>query len=150
MSNNIPDKIKTGFNLVTDEDTENLTEEEKNYLRSMLITIVSNALYKASVYVDHSGRQSILPEDMKMGLMMECKKFTELPECNNGDNDTDDTDTDDDTTSNTDVQTLAEVWCESTCECNTCTTLNEIKNSWDTWTPQNKIQEIIRDGINKI
>tara|TARA_B110000908_G_C9795413_1_gene246228 strand:- start:194 stop:496 length:303 start_codon:yes stop_codon:yes gene_type:complete len=38
----------------------------------------------------------------------------------------------------------------SECKCALCTSLNNIKNKWETWKPETPIQEILQKHINNI
>ena len=56
--------MKSGFdNLVHEDPTENIA--------SIVLVFMENAVKSAAIYVKHAKRNSITPEDIKRGLMLE-------------------------------------------------------------------------------
>ena len=69
MSNNIPTKIMTG------QDTGDLNVLEREELEinitSSIMTFMSYSIKSSSIFVEHSGRTIITPDDIKRAMMVE-------------------------------------------------------------------------------
>ena len=144
--------MKSGF-----DNPINQEFELKKQVKELITMYSYNALNSASIYVEHSGRNKILPEDLKRSLMLEIFLFTNreidkdiiefknrlfhemdpIKENNQEDN-------------NEEEEEEIEEFCESKCTCAMCKCLNTIYTRWEKFTPSSPLEEILRDRINEM
>lgn len=142
--------MKSGF-----DNPINQEFELKKQVKELITMYSYNALNSASIYVEHSGRNKILPEDLKRSLMLEIFLFTNreidkdiiefknrlfqemepIKENNREDNE---------------EAEEEEEFCESKCTCAMCKCLNTIYTRWEKFTPSSPLEEILRDRINEM
>ena len=148
----IPAELKTGFNTLVPEDpTENIT--------SIVLVFMENALKSASIYVKHAKRNSITPEDIKRGLMLEIffikqrpnmlEQCEEMKKIINKILEEDDEDNDLDQLSNIYADDEEE-FKESDCNCAMCNCMNTIYTRWEGFTPETGIERAMFKHINDI
>ena len=144
--------MKSGFdNLVHEDPTENIA--------SIVLVFMENAVKSASIYVKHAKRNSITPEDIKRGLMLEtffikqrpnmleqCEemkktinKILEEEDYESDEGFDEDYIIDDD-----------EPFRESECKCAMCNCMNTIYTRWEGFTPQTSIEKAMFNHINRI
>lgn len=142
--------MKSGF-----DNPINQEFELKKQVKELITMYSYNALNSASIYVEHSDRNKILPEDLKRSLMLEIFLFTNreidkdiiefknrlfqemepIKENNREDNE---------------EAEEEEEFCESKCTCAMCKCLNTIYTRWEKFTPSSPLEEILRDRINEM
>ena len=115
-----------------------------------------NALRSAGLYTIHANRKIVTPKDIKLAMMLEVFIYTKRPDfidkCKQikqklyeNDNMNDEEDIEEEFITN-DI----EEYKESSCECVLCKSINDISPKWDSWNPQNKVEEILKKHINNI
>jgi len=149
--------MKSGFNSV--QANEDQDKMEKNTVGT-IVHFTENALKTAGYYTKHSGRKIITKEDIKRGFMLEVFLFYNRQNLiENIENiiqelykdSSDDDDEDDDDEEKNEIIFEEDVPFElSKCKCALCISLNNIKDKWETWTPETPIQEILQKHINNI
>ena len=146
--------MKSGF---TNEINQKFDFEKQ--VTELITMYTYNALNSAAIYIEHAGRNKITPEDIKRALMLEIFLFTnrdidkdiidfknKLYEnmVNNNDNEEENSDHEDEDDGEIDK------FCESECECAMCKCLNKIYTRWENFTPNSRVEEILRDRINEM
>jgi len=144
--------MKSGFdNLVHEDPTENIA--------SIVLVFMENAVKSASIYVKHAKRNSITPEDIKRGLMLEIffikqrpnmlEQCEEMKKTINKILEEEDYESDEgfdeDYIINDD-----EPFRESECKCAMCNCMNTIYTRWEGFTPQTSIEKAMFNHINSI
>ena len=144
--------MKSGFdNLVHEDPTENIA--------SIVLVFMENAVKSAAIYVKHAKRNSITPEDIKRGLMLEIffikqrpnmlKQCEEMKKTINKILEEEDYESDEgfdeDYIINDD-----EPFRESECQCAMCNCMNTIYTRWEGFTPQTSIEKAMFNHINSI
>ena len=143
--------MKSGFNNVlgTSSDT-------KTTIQSIFLGFTEFAMKDAATYVEHCGRNIVLKEDIKLGLMTETFKFLKRNNnqekvqnwreyLNNPSDNEEDYESDEDVI----VNDQEEVFTYSKCKCNLCFNFNSIENFWKSWVPQNDIEIILKKTIDQ-
>ena len=155
--------MKSGFNSV--QANEDQDKMEKNTVGT-IVQFTENALKTAGYYTKHSGRKMITKEDIKRCFMLEVFLFynrqnlieniekivKELYDDSSGDED-DEEECDEGGEEKNEIifeEDIEESFKLSECKCALCTSLNNIKNKWETWKPETPIQEILQKHINNI
>ena len=144
--------MKSGFdNLVHEDPTENIA--------SIVLVFMENAVKSAAIYVKHAKRNSITPEDIKRGLMLEIffikqrpnmlEQCEEMKKTINKILEEEDYESDEgfdeDYIINDD-----EPFRESECKCAMCNCMNTIYTRWEGFTPQTSIEKAMFNHINRI
>ena len=162
--------MKTGRGIPTQPE---LNIEDEKYIASLLTLFTSNAIINASEYSTICGRNGITKEDVKYALIFEVFEFLKNPniisdlqeiekdietEMDNEDDDDDQNWEDVEDSSNivddTDIESFSRI---------TQTKFNTLDNSdkefvikihkyydgWDNWVPTNKLEEILKNAIDK-
>ena len=141
--------MKTGFDLVGNNEYE-----LKKNIVALVTLFAENAIKTSFTYVKHSKRKGVTTEDLKRCVMMECFFFTKRPDILKKAEDIkrelfdtiEDSDSDSDTEEGTEQD---EEFKESECKCALCKCINNIYGRWSNWTPDGKMQEILKDVIDK-
>tara|TARA_B110000495_G_scaffold200016_2_gene214469 strand:- start:322 stop:804 length:483 start_codon:yes stop_codon:yes gene_type:complete len=154
----IPEEMKTGFNLVKDDD-KNVVEN----IASIVLVFMENAVKSADIYVRHSKRTTITSQDIKRGLMLEVffmkqrpnmlEQCEEMKKIIKRIQEEDDSDSDSDTSLDQLSNIYAdeeEVFKESECSCPMCGCMNTIYTRWDSFTPETAIEKAMAKHINDI
>ena len=147
--------MKSGFDNLESKD------ETLENAASVVMVYMENALKSADIYVRHSKRNQITPEDIKRALMLEVffmksrpnlmeqcetmkEKIQEIISEEEGhetyiiENDEPEEDEEE------------EEFKESTCNCAMCKCFNTIYNRWDKFTPELPMEKVIVKHINSI
>ena len=146
--------MKTGVNGDMPPDPELILE-----VTSLVTAFVTNALKTAEIYVNHSERNVILAEDIKLCLRGETFSFLEkdnsevIDECREtikeeirkdleGTSDTDsDIEYEDDE---------KEIFTKSKCKCDLCNFLHKVDEEWDSWNPTSPLEILLKKNIDKM
>ncbi len=151
MSNSDYSFMKSGFNMVEESDPENM---EQNVI-VLVATFMTEGLKHASYYVKHhKTRDSITPEDIKRGMMLEVFLFNNRPDLLEKTNEIksliyDEYDDDDD--AEEDIETDNDVeFSESDHDCAITKCMNTIYTRWDNWIPKTPFETIIKNNIDKM
>ena len=151
MSNNTDYSfMKSGFNNVvgTDNDT-------KKTIQSIFLGFTEFAMRDASTYVEHSNRNMVLKEDIRLGLMSETFKFLKRENnqqtVQNWKQFLNESEEEDENYEEDDiiVNDEEEEFSYSTCKCKLCQNFNNIEIFWETWVPQNDIEIILKKTIDQ-
>ena len=139
--------MKSGHdNLISNE----LTEEQENMI-SIIIGFTENAMKTAAKYTTHSGRKVVLPEDIKRSMMLEMFVFNKreniLSQLESIRKEIFEDSSDDEEIIMDEPEGITE-FCESKCECMMCKTLNNIRNSWETFTPSSRLETLLKKYID--
>ena len=152
--------MRSGFN--------NLVEPEEDILENIaaiIMTCMENALKSADIYVKHSNRKSITPEDIKRSLMLEAflnrqrtdmlEKCEEMRETirsivNDSYIDGEEDEGDEENEENEEDEEENEPFTESTCQCAMCQCINGIYTRWALFEPQTPIERAIHEHIEHI
>ena len=139
--------MKSGHdNLISNE----LTEEQENMI-SIIIGFTENAMKTAAKYTTHSGRKVVLPEDIKRSMMLEMFVFNKreniLSQLEAIRKEIFEDSSDDEEIIMDEPEGITE-FCESKCECMMCKTLNNIRNSWETFTPSSRLETLLKKYID--
>ena len=143
--------MKSGFNNVLGTSNDN-----KTTIQSIFLGFTEFAMKDATTYVEHCGRNVVLKEDIKLGLMTETFKFLKRNNkqekvqnwreyLNNPSDNEEDYESDEDVI----VNDQEEVFKYSKCKCDLCFNFNSIENFWKSWVPQNDIEIILKKTIDQ-
>ena len=142
--------LKTGFDIVGNNDYE-----QKKNIVALVTLFGENAIKTSFTYVKHAKRNGVTTEDLKRCIMLECFFFTKRPDVIQkteeikaelfGTLDESDYDSEDDREQEEEEM---EVFKESECSCALCKCINDIYNRWEHWTPEGKLQEILKGIID--
>lgn len=151
--NNIPSKIKTGF----DNDLNNLEKEElKINVTSSILSFMEYAIKTAEIYVSHSNRKVINNKDIKKAMMLEVFLYfdrinlndtvqkwrnTLLYELDNDENYISEEDNEEDEEEETNIKM---------CECEVCKHINSIEEKWIIYEPSDELGKIFKKHIDNI
>ena len=145
--------MKTGFDIVNnDEPNDSII----NNITVMVTSFADCALRSSALYVQHSKRNTITPEDLKRCMMLETFLYTKRPDilqrCKEIKDRLFSSDDENDVENNVDEQEEEEddKFEESKCKCVLCQNINNIYTKWEGWTPQNQIELILKGAIEKI
>lgn len=136
--------MRSGFN--------NLVEQDETFenTAAVIMVFMENAVKTASMYVSHTHRTEITPEDIKRALMLELflmgSRDDNLEKClamkqnvkEWMNNDTDDEESDEDNEEHDE-----EEFEESECTCAICNVMNSVYERWEGFQPSTKIEEVI-------
>ena len=151
--------LKTGFNIVNDNNESDKLKEEREQilgLQSIVFSFMENAIKTSEEYVKHSGRNSITKEDIKICLKAETFDYLERSDVVENvkkwrriiDDSESDTESDIDDELEPEAEEL-DVFKRSTCICNTCDKLNNIDDKWEQWIPLEGLETILHNAIIK-
>jgi len=147
-----------------------LNIEDEKYIASLLTLFTSNAIINASEYSILGGRNGVTKEDVKYALMFEVFEFLKNPniiselqeiekdietEMDNDDENWEDVEESSNIVNDTDIESFSRI---------TQTKFNTLEESdkefvikihkyydgWDNWVPTNKLEEILKNAIDKI
>ena len=158
MSNNIPTKIITG------QDTGDLNILEREELEinvtSSIMTFMSYSIKSSSIFVEHSGRTIITPDDIKRAMMVEVFMYFNRPDLKikigewrniilNEMNDDEEIESEDE---NQDIEPdeMEKEENKKLCSCNVCGLMNDIKDRWEYYNPDDEMGKIFKKHIDNI
>ncbi len=161
------------------QDTENQYQQQYIKDIMIIIGIFTkDAMSLASLYCLHSGRNSVTKEDIEMALktrafhgdtfwnksdiqqqITEMGKFLDEPGSDSEEEYESEYESDYEYDSNEDEGEMSEIpdemeidqtsFIKSECTCDLCTTLNGIKEKWNTWNPYERNEISIKNSINQ-
>ena len=139
--------MKSGHdNLISNE----ITEEQQNMI-SIIIGFTENAMKTAAKYTTHSGRNVVLPEDIKRSMMLEMFIFNKreniVSQLEAIRKEIFEDSSDDEEIIMEDPEEVPE-FCESKCECMMCKTMNNIRNNWENFTPSSRLETLLKKYID--
>lgn len=145
--------MRSGFN--------NLVEPDETFenTAAVIMVFMENAIKTAGMYVSHTDRTEITPEDIKRGLMLELflmgSRDDNLEKClamkqnvkewMNNDTDDDEEDEDED-----EEEHDEEEFEESECTCAICNVMNTVYDRWEGFQPSTKIEEVIYNHLTNM
>ena len=143
--------MRSGFN--------NLVEQDETFenTAAVIMVFMENAIKTASMYVSHTHRTEITPEDIKRALMLELflmgSRDDNLEKClamkqnvkEWMNNDTDDEESDEDNQEHDE-----EEFQESECTCAICNVMNTVYHRWEQFQPSSKIEEVIYNHLTNM
>lgn len=116
----------------------------------IMLPVLESGTVLAAHYAKACGRDCIVAEDIRYGLMYACRNvagrqlgsiFPEIYE---------DSDESDDDSSNGDSQSESDAWARYTgTEDETAVKMNECADSWDSWEPENPAEFALKRAIDK-
>lgn len=156
--------MKSGFSLMKENKSNDLSNDQLDNIMSMFTMFSSNAVVNAGRYVDLCNRNGITDQDMKNGLIYEVFEFTKRPnfkeemenikeEIKNGD-DEDEEEIDENLIIKDDeIMSFSRI--ENVNDLKTEDKEFVIKyhnyiDNWEDWKPSNIIENIMKNSINKI
>ena len=139
--------MRSGFN--------NLVEPDETFenTAAVIMVFMENAIKTAGMYVSHTHRTEITPEDIKRGLMLElflmgsrddnlekCLAMKEnVKEWMNNDSEDEESEEEDDEEQ--------EEFEESECTCAICNVMNTVYDRWEHFEPSTKIEQVIYNHL---
>lgn len=149
--------MKTGFNQVKDNNTNNETDLA---FASLFMAFTQNALVRAGKYTEHNNRTIVTINDIKNALKVETFNFLNndnsktindwknyLENINDCEDIDEDYDEDDELEDNNDD--IIEDDSIRKCNCDICTEFYNIDNRWIPWEPEEGIPKILKEHIDK-
>ena len=143
--------MKSGFNTLEDNN-----KYDPNDVVATILHFIEHATRSASIYVKHSDRNSVTPEDIKRGMMLEIFLFSKRVNIEQNiidiKNDLNNHSSDEEEEEEIDFCPEDEMdsFKESPCNCAMCKCLNTIYTRWEKWTPVTKIEHILKKHIDNI
>ena len=142
--------MRSGFN--------NLVEPDETFenTAAVIMVFMENAVRTAGMYVSHTDRTEITPEDIKRALMLELflmgSRDDNLEKClamkenikewmNNNSNEDDEDDNE---------EHDEEEFEESECTCAICNVMNNVYERWEGFQPSTKIEEVIYNHLTNM
>lgn len=158
MSNNIPTKILAG----QDSGELNVLEREELEVNvtSSIMTFMSYSIKSSSIFVEHSGRKNITPDDIKRAMMVEVFMYFDRPdltlrvgewrniilnEMNNGEEIESEEESEE-----IEPDTREKEENKKICSCNVCDLMNSIKDRWQYYNPDDEMGKIFKKHIDNI
>ena len=159
--------MKSGFNnLQSQEENEKIQQN----IVGTIVHFTENALKTAGFYTKHSGRNIITKEDIKRCFMLEVflfynrqnlveniekviKELYSSSDEEGGEEKEEDFEEDIDDIEENEIvfeEDIEATFKLSECKCALCTSLNNIKEKWESWTPETPIQQVLQKHINSI
>jgi hypothetical protein len=148
--------MKSGANLVKPNRPSKIDIEEE--LKLIVVVFMDNALQTAGKYVKHCKRNSITSEDLRRAFMLEIF-FRRIRKDNNVKRDKmreivkDITDEERENEEVVEVELEEEdedAFCESSCDCPLCVSMNNIYEKWEKFKPENVLERILSKHISNI
>lgn len=158
MSNHIPTKIITG------QDTGDLNILEQKELEvnvsSSIMTFMSYSIKSSSIFVEHSGRTIITPDDIKRAMMVEVFMYFErddltvrVSEWRNiilNETEPDEESESENECSDIEPDTIEKEETKKICSCSVCDLMNGIKDKWKYYNPPDEMGKIFKKHIDNI
>lgn len=162
MSNNIPTNIITG----QDNGQLNVLEQEELEINvtSSIMTFMTYSIKSASIFIEHSGRTIITPDDIKRAMMVEVFMYFDrkdlkirvnewrniiLNELSNIE-EIESEDESEDENENTESDIVEKEENKKICSCNVCSLMNDIKDRWEYYNPEDEMGKIFKKHIDNI
>lgn len=160
MSNNIPTNIITG----QDNGQLNVLEQEELEINvtSSIMTFMTYSIKSASIFIEHSGRTIITPDDIKRSMMVEVFMYFDrkdlkirvnewrniiLNELSNIEEIESEDESEDE---NTESDIVEKEENKKICSCNVCSLMNDIKDRWEYYNPEDEMGKIFKKHIDNI
>lgn len=168
MSKNIPAKIMTGQE---NGDLNALEREELEInITSSIMTFMSYSIKSSSIFVEHSGRTIITPDDIKRAMMVEVFMYFDRPDLKvrigewrniilneMKDEMSEDEGTNDESENeNPKVERVESEESEGSeenkkiCDCEVCDLMNVIKDKWQYYNPTDEMGKILKKHIDSM
>ena len=120
---------------------------------SIIIGFTENAMKTAAKYTTHAGRNVVLPEDIKRSMMLEMFIFNKreniVEQLEDIRKEIFEDSSDDEEIIMDDPEEIPK-FCESACECVMCQTINNIRTAWETFTPNSRLEFLLKNYIDKM
>ena len=142
--------MKTGL---IESSNNNLDNDFINNIQSIVLSFMEKAIKTCEIYVEHSNRNTITPEDIKLGLMLETfvyinrndtlenqLKWKNIIEGNSSEEE-------EHIETEENLEIKEEVFKKSTCKCPICEAMNNIEEKWNNWTPESDFEIILKKAI---
>lgn len=155
---NLPSSIKSGRD---GGEPNNLEKEEIEVnVTSSIMTFMSYSIQSSSIYVDHSNRTIITPEDIKKAMMVEVFMFFERADLNirvaewrelilnEMQDESEEEYEDEPTEEETENIIHAEKKDMIECKCNICELMNNIQDRWKYYEPSDQLGKIFKKHID--
>tara|TARA_B100001250_G_C19657558_1_gene725548 strand:+ start:94 stop:570 length:477 start_codon:yes stop_codon:yes gene_type:complete len=145
--------MKSGFDNLESKD------ETLENVGSVVMTFMENAMKSADIYVKHAKRNSITPEDIKRGLMLEVFLMKNRPnmleQCETMKTRIkeiirDEEENGEEVIIGEEKEEEDEPFTVSTCRCAICNCFNNIYTRWEGFTPELPMEKILIKSINAI
>lgn len=139
-----------------------LSKEELLNIGSIFMILVQNAMKFANMYITHSHRTIVTDIDAINALKLEIMIFLErtdiLEKAKNIVNKYKDRNSDIfqdyveelDKLGNVIDEDIDNTYSKSLCSCNLCTTINNIDEKWNNWTPSTDLEQILKNNVVKL
>ncbi len=156
--NNIPESIQTGVN-----GELNVLEKQELEINvtSSIMTFMSYAMKSSGIYVEHSNRKIVTPDDIKKAMMVEVFMYFNREDLegrvsqwremiiqdmqNNQDDESDeDEDEDEENLLREDEKNKVE------CNCEICNKMNNVYEQWKCYSPNDELGKIFKKHIDSI
>ena len=145
--------MKSGFNNLQEEA---LGEEEINNLNALVYAFMEKAIISADKYVQHSGRDTITKQDIKLVLKAETFKFLQRDNIMESIGKwqeilAEDDDSEDEEELSSIINNAEYVeFKKSMCACKNCTFFNGIEEKWEKWVPNSQMEQILKNAVLRI
>jgi len=142
--------MKSGFNLVE----EGVDNEQVKQIQALVMSFMDKALHDIAIYVEHCGREEITPQDIKLGLKSETFKFMKRPDATKNiekwreylEEEMSDSGSEEETVINTEsTEAYDLIKCRAICE-----SMKSVEKKWKEWIPNEGIEMILKNAIDKI
>ena len=155
MENNDFSFMKTGFNMLQNEN--NISDQEIKEIIAQLAVVMDDAVKLSETYVVHANRNSITPEDIKLGLKFRnfynqqfwsqpnaIQKLENYKQIINNEEEVMEIEEEND-----DIE-MEQPFSVSNCQCPTCKGLNSMFTIWNHWEPPTVHQRIVKNVIDNM
>ena len=154
--------MKAGMGSIQDQNR--ITNVEENNIMSMLTLFTSNALINAAEYSSICGRNGVTKEDIKYALIFEVFEFLKNPnlledlndvdkelELCDGEDDENWEDIDEPVVPDSEIDSFTRIDIDKVGKDDKyfVEKLHNYYDNWDDWVPSNKLEEILKNAINK-
>ena len=153
--------MKSGHNILVQPE---VSDVEKIKIGALISVFAENAIKSAFQYVEHSSRNGVTTEDIKLAMKLEVfqflkrtdtqervdeasKEITEEYFGEEGDEGEEKDELDDSPFMTEDE---LDTFTKSSCECDHCQKINVVMLNWDSWTPSTDLEKILKKNIDAI
>lgn len=154
--------MKTGFGLVENKPNEELKEK----IGSMMLVLMEKAVLSAAHYMKQAGRTTLTALDMKYGFIYEAHEFLErddieqrFEEVHYRQDGEDESESEDEcqemeseglSDETEEIEEVEEEFTRATTDDETIVKMNKYFDEWDDWNPDDRLQQGLKDAINKM
>ena len=143
-----PNQMQTGFSVL--QEASKPDEELLNYLQNLLLIFAEKSIFYGSHYAKCAGRDNLSGMDTLYALQYMSHEFLNLEDLPESIAEKlSESESDIDTESDTDNEEEDDVFTRASDEDPICKKMNDYHDNWDSWTPVDDIQILLKQNVDK-